>query len=216
VLDSKTPTEKGGINLADKIREFKVQNDPGNQEIREKRLIERSRIEGTRVFREILADRLQWNQCSHAFQDTVIQGVEQQLGAAFAWVETQSYSCQQATHRIATFCHIETNIGLNLVPGGQYVRGTRDMEAELDFVKRFYPTRDIDFFGLEKPRSVTVAPMLMGRFPVTYAQWSKVQRRRKDQEWKGANFPIENIAWERTQDWLRQVGDGLRLPWERE
>lgn len=166
--------------------------------------------------REILTDRHQWNHSSPACQDLAIEEIRQELGPAFALVETQLYSCQQVTHRIATFRHLQTHIELQLIPGGHYVQGTSDLETERAFVKRWRPTLDRDFFELEEARTVTIAPLLIGRFPVTYAQWGKVQRRWKDQEWTGRSFPLEHVSWEEVQAWLAKAGDGLRLPWSRE
>jgi len=204
--------------LADRIQELdrQLQSDPGNQEIKQEWLIERSRVEGPLVLRAVLADRLEWNQCSPGFQDLVIKGVEQQLGPAFSWVRTEIYSCNQVSHRIATFCHLKTKMELNLIPGGSYMQGSRDLEAELEFARRLCPIRGMDFFELEISRSMTVEPMLIGRFPVTFAQWGKAQRKRRGQEWKGHSFPIEKVTWERVQAWLTKIGDGLRLPWAHE
>lgn len=165
---------------------------------------------------EILMDRHQWNQSSPIHQDQVIDKIRQALAPAFDFVQTQSYSCQHVTHRIATFRHLKTRIELQLIPGGSYVKGTSDPEAELTFIRQVRPIFDPDFVELEKAQTMTIAPMLIGRFPVTYAQWGKIQRRWKHQEWKGWSFPLESVSWNKVQAWLTKAGDGLRLPWERE
>jgi len=165
---------------------------------------------------EILLDRQAWNRAAPERQDQAIESVAQALGPALAWQETRSYTCQEVSHRIATFRHQKTRIDLQLIPGGEYVQGSPDLEAELAYARRFYPNRDRDFVELEEARPVTVAPLLIGRFPVTYAQWGKLQRRWKGQEWKGRSFPLEKVSWKQVQGWLAKAGDGLRLPWASE
>jgi len=160
---------------------------------------------------KILADRLLWNKASAKRQDSVVESVAGRLGPAFALKEIRVYSCNNISHRIASFVHAKTGIIFNLIPGGTFIRGTEDLNQELEYIRQFSRLYEMDFFELEYYKEVTIAPFLIGRYPVTFAQWGKGFRKLKKQEWKGRTFPIEKTGWHRVQEWLNKIGDNLRL-----
>jgi formylglycine-generating enzyme required for sulfatase activity len=88
---------------------------------------------------------------------------------------------------------------LNLIPGGAFQMG--DDESDFD---------------CEKPaHKATIKPMLIGRFPVTQAQWQKIAGSNPS-HFKGADRPVEQVSWDDIQSWLKKAGNGLRLTSESE
>jgi len=101
------------------------------------------------------------------------------------------------------------------IPGGTFMMGATETEK--------------DSHDDERPqRPVIVSPFLMGKYPVTQAQWRVVAAmkpvdRRLDPDparFKGDDLPVENISWydavEFSQRLSRETGRKYRLPSEAE
>jgi formylglycine-generating enzyme required for sulfatase activity len=100
---------------------------------------------------------------------------------------------------------------LNLIPGGTFQMG--DGESEYEW---------------ERPaHRVMIKPMLIGRFPVRQAEWTRFSEKKSTwfgfsndsenpSEFKGPDNPVESVSWDDVQNWLKKAGGGLRLPSESE
>jgi formylglycine-generating enzyme required for sulfatase activity len=86
------------------------------------------------------------------------------------------------------------------VPGGEFVMGYlpgRDGEDEyMDDAKPAHPVR--------------LATFWLGRYPVTQAQWAVVTGT-NPARFKGENRPVENVNWDDSQDYIRQLNALMRL-----
>jgi formylglycine-generating enzyme required for sulfatase activity len=173
--------------------------DPKNSQLQCELLNARARVEGSAVFRELLDDRLTWNECPEAVQDLAIGQVKQRLSPDYEWQETQLYSCGGQSHRIASFEHTKTGILLNLIPGGSYTMGEANSECDDEC----------------PAHRVMIKPLLLGRFPVRQSCRDKIGGH-DDRSFNGANSTMEGVSWEDCQDWLKKAGDGLRLASESE
>ncbi len=100
------------------------------------------------------------------------------------------------------------------IPGGSFVMGSPDDEPERNN---------------ESPRHlVDVAGFLMGKFPVTQAQWRAVAALPKintdldpdPSQFKGANRPVEQVSWDEAMEFCgrlsKKTGRNYRLPSEAE
>ncbi|MEK8017144.1 MAG: formylglycine-generating enzyme family protein [Candidatus Parabeggiatoa sp.] len=92
------------------------------------------------------------------------------------------------------------------IPGGTFMMGSPETE------KNRY--RD------ESPQhEVTVKPFLMGKYPVTQAQWQAVMGHNPSY-FKGDNRPVECVSWHDTVDFCKRLSDktgqAYRLPSEAE
>jgi formylglycine-generating enzyme required for sulfatase activity/tRNA A-37 threonylcarbamoyl transferase component Bud32 len=100
-----------------------------------------------------------------------------------------------------------------LIPGGTFTMGSPAGEGDDD----------------EKPQhQVTIKPFLMGKYPVTQAQWRQVASFPKLQidldpnpsRFKGENLPIECVSWYDAVEWCarlsKKIGQPYRLPSEAE
>jgi len=107
------------------------------------------------------------------------------------------------------------NLEMVAIPGGTFWMGSPDNE----------PQRNND----ESPRHlVDVAAFLMGKFPVTQAQWRAVAGLPKintdldpdPSYFKGANRPVEQVSWNEAMEFCRRLskktGRNYRLPSEAE
>jgi formylglycine-generating enzyme required for sulfatase activity len=70
----------------------------------------------------------------------------------------------------------------------------------------------------ERPqRRVTVAPFLMGRFPITQEQWHTIMGTTPSR-FDGAQLPVENVSWNDAQSFCerlsKRTGNTYRLPSE--
>ena len=75
------------------------------------------------------------------------------------------------------------------IPGGTFWMGSPDGEGSSD----------------EHPRhQVTVAPFLMGKYPVTQAQWQAVMGNNPS-NWKDPNRPVERVSWNDCQEFLKKL-----------
>lgn len=99
------------------------------------------------------------------------------------------------------------------IPGGSFQMGSPDGEGTDD----------------ERPQHlVNIAPFLMGKFPVTQAQWRVVAGypqvkqvlNTKPSNFKGDNLPVEQVSWYDTVEFgarlSRKTGNTYRLPSEAE
>jgi formylglycine-generating enzyme required for sulfatase activity len=168
-----------------------IATDPGDAEAR-------SRLRA--LLRRVanLGDRLAWNQADSSSQDLVIEAVAYQLQPRFAYVETARYEAGGAAHRIAAFRHEASGARLHLIPGGRYERGGRREPLRMN----------------ELPRAeVLTRPFLLGQTPLLQSEWDRLPGR-DARRFRGAELPIDGVAWEDARTWLR--GAGLRLPSEAE
>lgn len=101
---------------------------------------------------------------------------------------------------------------LMLIPGGEFVMGAPESEPESG--------------SDERPQHrVRVTQFLMGRFPVTQAQWREVAGHGVEKKlnpdpssFKGDNRPVEQVSWEDAQEFCKRLsqktGKTYRLPSE--
>lgn len=72
----------------------------------------------------------------------------------------------------------------------------------------------------EKPvHEVCVDDYYMGRYETTQGQWTKVMGSNPSKFKKGDSYPVEQVSWNDTQDFIRRLsqgGRGYRLPTEAE
>ena len=100
-----------------------------------------------------------------------------------------------------------------LVPGGTFIMGSPAGEG----------------YDREKPQhQVTIKPFLIGKYPVTQAQWQQVANFPKLQRdldpnpsrFKGKNLPVERVSWYDVVEWCarlsKKIGQPYRLPSEAE
>ncbi|MGL5061234.1 MAG: SUMF1/EgtB/PvdO family nonheme iron enzyme [Microcoleus sp.] len=92
------------------------------------------------------------------------------------------------------------------IPGGSFVMGSPDTEAE----------RDSD----EGPqRTVKISPFFMGRYEITQEQYQAVMGNNPS-AFKGAKRPVEKVSWDEAVEFCRKLskktGHAYRLPSEAE
>ena len=105
------------------------------------------------------------------------------------------------------------SLDLVLIPGGAFMMGSPDGEGNTD----------------ERPQhQVTVPPFLMGKYPVTQAQWKAVAALPKVERdlnadpanFKGDNLPVEKVDWDDAVEFCQRLskntGREYRLPSEAE
>ncbi|OCR02806.1 hypothetical protein BCD67_18265 [Oscillatoriales cyanobacterium USR001] len=108
----------------------------------------------------------------------------------------------------------KTTLEMVYIPGGTFTMGSPEGESEYDD---------------EKPQhQVTIKPFLMGKNPVTQAQWEAVANLPKIQDdldpnpsdFKGENRPVEQVSWYDTLEFCarlsQKTGKNYRLPSEAE
>lgn len=146
----------------------------------------------------ILENRDLWNSANPLEQDRAIKIIDRFLGPAYQWMGTDTYSCMDQQHRIATFCHDASSAELNLIPGGSFLMGTDGTNPD------------------ERPvHEVRIRPFLIGRHPLTQDCWDMIGGV-DERHWSELELPINGISWHDAQSWLRRAGDQLRLPSEAE
>ena len=113
---------------------------------------------------------------------------------------------------------LELQLDLMLIPGGTFMMGSPEDELG----------RYADEGGA--PHEVTVSPFLMGRYPVTQAQWRGVASRDdlkverdldpEPSHFEGAENPVEQVSWYDAVEFCnrlsRLTGHTYRLPTEAE
>lgn len=172
---------------------------------------------------QILLDVKVWDTAALKQQDAAITLVKEQLGTAFAFVKTKTFTKTLklagesivAKHRLAVFRHKKLGIDFHLIPGGKCYIGTKDGKTELKYCQKY----DEENWGkgdiaTELPRVlITFLPLLVARTETSQRAWD-IYGGKDDRSFKAASYPIEGIEWVDIGKWLRKVGDGLRLPSE--
>ncbi len=179
----------------------------------------------------LLADRTAWASAGEhaegrALQDLAFGAVADGLGERFERLETDVYprealpSGAEVRHRVAAFRHVRSGVVLHLVPGGRFSMGSADPVAENAFClanDEVWSTVGDDCSNEGPARAVTVAPFLIGRFPVRIEEWDRIGGTdHRDPKLKDGDFPIFGVAPQDAAAWLAKAGDGLRLPSEAE
>jgi len=93
-----------------------------------------------------------------------------------------------------------------LIPGGRFMMGS--------------PENEKDRLSFEGPQhEVIVKPFLMGKYPITQAQWIAVMGNNPS-KLKGDNLPVENVSWHDGVEFCKRLSDktgkAYRLPSESE
>ncbi|MGH1393747.1 MAG: SUMF1/EgtB/PvdO family nonheme iron enzyme [Trichormus sp.] len=99
------------------------------------------------------------------------------------------------------------------IPGGEFMMGSPNFEGDAD----------------ERPQhQVAIAPLFMGKYPITQAQWRAVAALPKinqplnpyPSKFKGNNRPVENVSWHEAVEFCarlsQKTGRDYRLPSEAE
>jgi formylglycine-generating enzyme required for sulfatase activity len=101
--------------------------------------------------------------------------------------------------------HRKTGIIFITLPGGKFWMG-----AQKDDPKA--PSYDPDAKPEEGPvHEVTLSPFMIAKYELTQAEWDCVMGTNPS-HFKGADLPVEMVAWEDCQDFCRKAG--LKLPTE--
>ncbi|VEP18449.1 Serine/threonine protein kinase [Hyella patelloides LEGE 07179] len=101
----------------------------------------------------------------------------------------------------------EVTIDLVGIPSGQFIMGSPENEAERG--------------DNESPQHpVKVRPFLIGKYPVTQAQWSAIMKQNPSRFTENSDLPVEKVSWfdcvEFCQKLSDRVGREIRLPTEAE
>lgn len=116
-------------------------------------------------------------------------------------------------------------IELVQIPGGEFWMGSTETDAQTAFAeaKRYYKDAKEEWYKAETPRHrVSVSPFLMGRYPVTQAQWFEVMGDLPAIEAKlrGDDHPIVNVNWTEATEFCKELSrrtkHQYRLPTEAE
>ena len=113
--------------------------------------------------------------------------------------------CRRARARVLVE-DLGGGVGLEtvLIPGGRFLMGSPDGQGYDD----------------ERPRhEVSVEPFLIGRHPVTQAQWRRVMGPPRSR-FQGDRLPADGVSWRLARELCRRLseatGRGYRLPGEAE
>ena len=123
-------------------------------------------------------------------------------------LDRQGAIIARTTHRAQQFVQdLGTGIALEMVvvPGGSFLMGS----------PKGYGYDD------ERPQHhVTVAPFLMGRYPITQEQWKAVMESSPPYRCQGARRPVDRVSWNDAQEFCKRLsaktGQVYRLPSEAE
>lgn len=186
-----------------------------------------ARIKGEVVYYNLLSDIGNWIGASEADQYAVIKYIDSKLGEGFnlSNVESNLYQ-EKPTCRIATFCHLQTGLELNLIPGGRYLQGTAegsDFEVVANELRERHSlieeTEELicpDEIESEQPQHLsTIPPFLLSRCPVSQRMWDTfdfLDYRQFSQN----SLPIEGVPRQSALDWLKATHPDFRLPSESE
>jgi formylglycine-generating enzyme required for sulfatase activity len=110
----------------------------------------------------------------------------------------------------------EVKLTLMLIPAGEFMMGA--------------PADELKSSDSERPQHLVQVPQfLLGRYPVTQAQWrvvagyeqgSSIELNPDPSKFKGDNHPVESVSWEDAQEFCRRLsaktGKKYRLPSEAE
>ena len=87
------------------------------------------------------------------------------------------------------------------IPGGTFWMGQRDEEQRFLKQQNWWN----DYFNYERPRhQVTVAPFLIGKYPITQAQWQAIMGNNPSY-FKGAERPVEQVSWNECQAFVKKL-----------
>ncbi|MEO1353197.1 MAG: SUMF1/EgtB/PvdO family nonheme iron enzyme [Cyanobacteria bacterium J06635_15] len=119
------------------------------------------------------------------------------------------------------------SLDLVLIPGGVFAMGSPASEVGRDWYGDW--DKSLRGVNVEGPqRKVKVSPFLMGKYPVTQAQWKTVTTLPKvgrdlesePSNFKGDNRPIEQVSWDDAVEFCKRLskktGREYRLPSEAE
>ena len=142
-------------------------------------------------------------------------------------VNAQGHEIQQELCRARYFTEdLSNGVTLDMVsiPGGSFIMGTEEKE-----IKRLVKKYNLEWFRNEKPEhQVTVKPFLIGKYPVTQAQWKAIASLPKVERdlnpnpsyFKGDDLPVETVSWEDAVEFCARLsnhtGREYRLPTEAE
>ncbi|MBX3468168.1 MAG: SUMF1/EgtB/PvdO family nonheme iron enzyme [Planctomycetes bacterium] len=161
---------------------------------------------------DLLEDLSAWDAATDVERAVAISAGVARLGATFEHVETETYSCEQARHQIATVRHVPTGVELQLLPGGSYTRGA-EVERAFDDARNWWSE---DTASYVNPRAVVqdeaVRPVAIGKTPVTSRGWARL--RGAGDPARGAEQALAGVSWHEAVEVLTQAG--LRLPTEAE
>lgn len=128
---------------------------------------------------------------------------------------TDQLSVQRQRRTSRCFTEPEINLDLMLIPGGTFLMGS--------------PSDELDRYNDESPQhEVTVPTFLMGRYPVTQAQWRYVAAQPRinrnlnldPSHFKGTTLPVEQVFWEDAVEFCDRISQltrrTYRLPTEAE
>jgi formylglycine-generating enzyme required for sulfatase activity/tRNA A-37 threonylcarbamoyl transferase component Bud32 len=120
-----------------------------------------------------------------------------------------------------------TKIEMVVVPKGTFRMGSPPNEEGRDIYQHW--SADLKDVNVEGPqRNVKIPRLLMGKYPVTQDQWSRVEKLPKEKialnpepsYFKGQNRPVEQISWDEAIEFCarlrRATGLPYRLPSESE
>lgn len=193
-----------------------IEKDPQNEDLVAKLINLRSRVEGAGVYLELLKDRRRWNDSPDTLQDLAILEAGRRLGSQFEHVHTKVYHCNGISHRIATFRQVTTSILLNLIPGGSFLMGTKEVELEDEwrFCQNHGMNWPLDSFKCESPQlRHTVNPFLISRYPLLKEEWNTVTKEDL-KEVESLGYPVEDVCFNDAKKWICQLGLDFRLPSE--
>lgn len=178
--------------------------DPMNGRALVSALKARARFGDSSSYLEVLQDRERWNWSPKEVQDLAIKEVTHRLRDQFHFVETESYSCQDLTHRIAIYKHEKTELDFLLIPGGPAHSGTDSPEQREG---REGVIQDLP------PIETCVRPFLLSKYPVTQWNWSRL-RNVIPIPIRQADFPAVQNSWLDCKNWLQSCESELRFPTE--
>ncbi len=100
--------------------------------------------------------------------------------------------------------HKRTAIKMVFIPAGQFLMGS--------------PKSEEGHLETEAPqhRVRITRPFYMGKFQIRQGQWQRTMRKTPSHFRRGSWLPVEMVSWEDCQLFLKEAGDGLRLPTEAE
>jgi formylglycine-generating enzyme required for sulfatase activity len=113
--------------------------------------------------------------------------------------------------------HIKTGIRLRLVPAGEFDMGGQAIYTKVVFVEGI--GEEIAYNEDTHPaHHVKISrPFYMGKYELTQAQWKAVMGADNNpSKWQGDDLPVDSLSWNMAEDFLKEAGDGLRLPTEAE
>lgn len=171
---------------------------------------ERARVEGARVWLELLARLDLWGEASDSLQDLTVSAVLSLLGQSWRLETTERYSCGGQSHRIATLRYLGPDLAkpfstktpkdwlFQLIPGGTYDYGMPPDLAPASTRTVFVPGK-------------LVRPLLVGQTAVTQSMWDEIGGD-DDRDRFADDCPIHEVSKFDALVWLsRFADDGFRM-----